>query len=344
MWGDQVIRAAVACGAFVLISEPLTIPLLHKLAVMDVPGTRSSHTRPTPRGGGAPIAIGLLLAAAIAGGAAAIPFVVAVAFFGAIGMLDDFRGLPAKLRLALQLAGSAAIAALLVTSIPLPALALAGLAAAITVWITGFVNAFNFMDGVNGISASHALIGGLAFACLGEWHQDRFLVAAGLAIALGACAFLPWNIARARVFLGDVGSYSLGAALALLAATAIARGIPPEAALGPLALYLADTAWTLQRRVRLGERWFEAHRTHVYQRWCDVGWSHQEVTLLTAAVSVLVSLLSLASVTGRPGLRLVADLAALGVLAVYLASPVLFAHGTRPRGRHVRPRTLIGSF
>ena len=327
-----------------MVSEPLTIQLLRRLAVMDVPGQRSSHSRPTPRGGGAPIAVGLLAAAAIVGGTGALPFVVAVAFFGAIGMLDDFRGLPARHRLVLQAMGGAVVAALLVDFLPLPGLALAGLALLIMVWVTGFVNAFNFMDGVNGISASHALIGGLAYACLGEWHQDRFLVAAGLAIALGACAFLPWNIARAQVFLGDVGSYSLGAALALLAATAVARGISPEAALGPLALYLADTAWTLQRRIRLGERCFEAHRTHVYQRWCDVGWSHQEVTLLTAAATILISLLSLASVTGRVELRVVADLAGLGVLAAYLASPALFAHRKRPRGRHVRPRTLMGSF
>jgi len=344
VWGDQGIRAAIACGVIVMVSEPLAIQLLHKLAVMDVPGQRSSHSRPTPRGGGAPIAIGLLVAAAMAGGTGAVPFAIAVAFFGAVGMLDDFRGLSARLRLALQVVGSAAIAALLVTSFSLPVVALAGTALLITVWVTGFVNVFNFMDGVNGISASHALIGGLAYACLGEWRQDRFLVAAGLAIALGACAFLPWNIARARVFLGDVGSYSLGAALALLAAIAVARGVPPEAAIGPLTLYLADTAWTLQRRARLGERVFEAHRTHVYQRWCDVGWSHQEVTLLTAAGTILLSLLGLASVLGDPGLRALADLAGLGVLAGYLTSPALFAHGTRPRGRHVRPRTLIGSF
>src|ERR1700761_7447414 len=115
-----------------MVSEPLAIQLLHKLAVMDVPGPRSSHSRPTPRGGGAPIAVGLLVAAAIAGGAEARPFLIAVAFFGTIGMLDDFRGLPALLRLALQLAGSAAVAGLLVVSLSLPALALAGLAVAIT--------------------------------------------------------------------------------------------------------------------------------------------------------------------------------------------------------------------
>jgi UDP-N-acetylmuramyl pentapeptide phosphotransferase/UDP-N-acetylglucosamine-1-phosphate transferase len=271
-----------------------------------------------------------------------VPFVAAVAFFGAVGMIDDLRGLPALHRLAAQVVGSAIIAALLVAQLGRPVIALAAIALATTVWITGFINAFNFMDGVNGISATHALIGGVAYACIGEWHQDPFLVAAGLAIALGACAFLPWNAGRARVFLGDVGSYSLGAALAVLAAWAVIRGVPVEAAVGPLALYLADTAWTLQRRIRHGERPFEAHRTHVYQRWCDVGWSHQEVTLLTAAGTVLLCLLGTLSLLGQPGLRAAADLAGLVTLAVYLRSPALFVYLARARGRHVRPRTLIG--
>ena len=126
---------------------------------------------------------------------------------------------------------------------------------------------------------------------------------AGAAVAAGALAFLPWNAVRARVFLGDAGSYGLGLALALLAAQAVVRHVPLEAALAPLALYLADTGWTLQRRVRAGERIFEAHRTHTYQRLCDVGWSHQRVTLATTAVTVAVCLLGAASLTGHPALR-----------------------------------------
>jgi UDP-N-acetylmuramyl pentapeptide phosphotransferase/UDP-N-acetylglucosamine-1-phosphate transferase len=241
-----------------------------------------------------------------------------------------------------QAAGSATVAGLLVARLGLAPATLAVLALLTAVWVTGFVNAFNFMDGVNGISAAHALIGGVAYACLGEWRQDAFLVAAGLAVAAGACVFLPWNIARARVFLGDVGSYSLGAALAVLAACAVIRGIPAEAALGPLALYLADTAWTLVRRLRQGERCFEAHRTHIYQRWCDVGWSHQEVTLLTAAGTVLLCLLGAASLTGDPQARAVADLTGLAVLVGYLRSPALFAQRglrLRRRGTHARVRT-----
>ena len=170
------------------------------------------------------------------------------------------------------------------------------------------------------------MIAGVAYACFGQWCQDPFLVAMGLAVAVGALAFMPWNAVRARVFLGDVGSYALGAALAVLAVTAIIKGVPPEAVLGPLALYLADTAWTLQRRVRAGERWTRAHRTHTYQRWCDVGWTHQEVTLVTAATTILVSLLGAVSLAGHPVLRLASDLAGLAVLALYLGSPALFGH------------------
>ena len=104
------------------------------------------------------------------------------------------------------------------------------------------------------------------------------------------------------------------------------RGVPVEAVLGPLALYLADTAWTLQRRIRAGERWLQAHRTHVYQRWCDAGWSHQEVTLLTGALTILLTLLGTVSLSRDLRARAAADLIGLAVLAAYLCSPAMFRH------------------
>ena len=319
--------AVLACGALVLVTEPLTIRVLRKLAVLDVPGSRSSHVVPTPRGGGAPIAAGLLAAALIApgGGRVRLAFALAVGFFGLLGLLDDLRGLPALSRLALQAAGGAAVGVLLVAGTGLPLAVTAVAVAVAAAWLTGFVNAFNFMDGVNGISGAHALIGGIAYACLAGWRHDGFGVAAGLALAAGACAFLPWNAVRAKVFLGDAGSYSIGAALAVLAVRLVQLGVPVEAVAGPVALYLADVAWTLQRRVRNGERWLDAHRSHVYQRWCDVGWLHQEVTLLTSALTVLLCLLGVAGATGGIAGQAAAGLAGLGVLAVYLASPGLFA-------------------
>lgn len=324
-----MIVAALACAAVVTVAEPVVIPLLRR-AALDVPCDRSSHTSPTPRGGGLPVTIGLLAAAAVIGGAPAATFAFTVAVFGLIGLTDDLRGLTAGRRLVFQVAAAAVVAVVLVSGLALPLAGLAALAALAAVWLTGFVNAFNFMDGVNGISGAHAAAGGAAYALLGAWQGDGFLVAAGAAVAAGGLAFLPWNAIRARVFLGDVGSYALGAALAVLAVRAVLDRVPAEAALAPLALYLADTGWTLQRRIRAGEPWLQAHRTHVYQRWCDLGWSHQRVAAVTAAVTAALSLLGAASLTGQPALRAAADLAAAALVAAYLRSPALLPHRAGP--------------
>jgi UDP-N-acetylmuramyl pentapeptide phosphotransferase/UDP-N-acetylglucosamine-1-phosphate transferase len=320
----------VICAAFVTAAEPVLIPLLRRAAI-DIPNTRSSHTVPTPRGGGAPIAVGVAAAALLIHSTIAVIFAVAVVVFAAIGFADDVAHLPAGRRLAMQGLAGLAIAGVLVGRIGLPPAVMAVGVVVLAVWLIGFVNAFNFMDGVNGISAAHALIGGAFYACLGWWRPDAFLAGGGAAVAAGALAFLPWNAVRARVFLGDSGSYGLGVALALLAAYSMTRHIPPEAALAPLGLYLADTGWTLQRRVRIGERIFEAHRTHIYQQLCDAGWSHQRVTMATAIGTAAVCLLGAASLTGHPTLRATADLAAIGLLSAYLHSPVIFGRAQAPR-------------
>jgi UDP-GlcNAc:undecaprenyl-phosphate/decaprenyl-phosphate GlcNAc-1-phosphate transferase len=324
------VLAAVVCGGLVTVAEPVAIPLLRRAAV-DLPNSRSSHSVPTPRGGGAPIAVGLVAAALLIRGTAAVTFALAVAAFAAIGFADDLAGLPAGRRLLMQGLASLAVAELLVARSGLPPMELAAAAIAITIWLIGFVNAFNFMDGVNGISAAHAAVGGAVYACLGWWRGELFLAAAGAAVAAGALAFLPWNAARARVFLGDVGSYALGAALALLAARAVLTGVAPEAALAPLALYLADTGWTLQRRARAGEKIFQAHRTHTYQRLCDIGWSHQRVTIVTAGLTATLCLLGAASLTSSYALRAGADLAAVCLLATYLRAPALLRRAGAPR-------------
>jgi UDP-GlcNAc:undecaprenyl-phosphate GlcNAc-1-phosphate transferase len=317
--------AVIACGVVVTGAEAVTIPLLRRAAIIDVPGHRSSHAIPTPRGGGIPIVAGLLVAAVMIGGAKAIAFAFAVTAFGLLGFAEDLRGLTASRRLILQAVGGIMVAVVLVSGLAHPVIVFVVLIALVAAWITAFVNVFNFMDGVNGISGAHALIAGVVYAGLGWWRHDGFLLPAGAAVAVSALVFLPWNAGRARVFLGDAGSYALGAALAILAAYAVRERIPVEAALGPLALYIADTAWTLQRRIRAGEPWLQAHRTHVYQRWCDAGWSHQRVTVTAAATTLLLSLLGAASLTGDPALRVAADLAGTAVIVTYLRSPALLA-------------------
>jgi UDP-GlcNAc:undecaprenyl-phosphate/decaprenyl-phosphate GlcNAc-1-phosphate transferase len=158
--------AAVTCGVFVTVAEPVAIPLLRRAAV-DTPNARSSHSVPTPRGGGAPIAVGLVAAALLIHGTIAVTFAVAVAAFAAIGFADDLAGLPAGRRLLMQGLASLAIAGVLTGRSGLPPAVMAAAAVVVAVWLVGFVNAFNFMDGVNGISAAHALIGGAVYAFLG---------------------------------------------------------------------------------------------------------------------------------------------------------------------------------
>lgn len=314
--------APLVCLAVTTVALPPTIALLRRRAALDVPSVRSSHSVPTPRGGGAAIAVGIVIATAVMPAGVRLPLLVVAAGFGLIGLAEDLCGVGVAIRFGLQMAVGAGAAAILlgdegVHGAPL-IVALVG-----AVWITGYANAFNFMDGVNGISGAHALVGGLVFGALGIWRADASLATGGAVIAAGAAAFLPWNAVHARVFLGDCGSYALGAGLAVLAAYAVMVRVPPEAALAPLAVYLADTAWTLQRRMRAGEDWMHPHRTHVYQRLCDLGWTHQRVAAATAGIGALVSLLGAVSLTGDWPVRAIGDAAAIVVLVAYLRAPTL---------------------
>src|SRR6204780_5202452 len=112
--------AVVACGAVVTGAEAVTIPLLRRAAIIDVPGHRSSHTVPTPRGGGIPIVAGLLVAAGMVGGANAVVFAFAVAAFGLLGFVEDLRGLTAGRRLIMQAIGGIIVAFVLVSALTGP--------------------------------------------------------------------------------------------------------------------------------------------------------------------------------------------------------------------------------
>jgi UDP-N-acetylmuramyl pentapeptide phosphotransferase/UDP-N-acetylglucosamine-1-phosphate transferase len=183
----------------------------------------------------------------------------------------------------------------------------------------------NFMDGINGISAAQAVVGGLAYALVGHTVGDRALLGVGLVTAAAMAAFAPFNVPRARVFLGDTGSYGLGAALAGLAVLALFRGLPPEAALGPLLPYLADTGSTIVRRMAAGEAWYQPHRSHVYQRLTGAGYSHVQVSVAVGLLVALTSGLGAVSLVGHGGGRLLADLAMVALLSGYLASPELLS-------------------
>ena len=343
---DGAVLAGLVCLAVTTASMPLVLAVLRRAAVIDVPGARSSHVVPTPRGGGLALVVGMLAALAVVRAPGSAPMAGVLVGFAAIGLLDDLRGLPVAPRFAAQLlVGAVAIPWLPApVTAPWPVLAAAGVLVA--VWLCAFVNAFNFMDGINGISGAHALVAGTAFAGVGLHAGVPVLSVGGAVVAAAGLGFLPWNAVRTKVFLGDVGSYALGGALGLLVVVAVGRGVPVEIAVAPVALHLVDTGTTLARRYRAGEDWLRPHRSHVYQRLCDRGWSHRQVAGGTALVSAAVVLCTVTPqvVAGAAGAaRVLGGLAAAVLLAAYVAAPgFLRVRDRTDRASAVRRRPTAG--
>jgi UDP-GlcNAc:undecaprenyl-phosphate GlcNAc-1-phosphate transferase len=304
-----------------VLATALAVHLLTGLSVLDLPNERSLHSSPVPRGGGIGPATAGLAAAAMspAIGALRPGLLVASAGFALLGMAEDLKGIPVLARLALQgVVGAVALILLLDGSLGFRWQLLLGVT-----WVVAFVNAFNFMDGINGISALQAIVAGLTWAWVGWISGEAPVTAAGMILVAVALGFLPFNFPRARVFLGDVGSYFFGGWIAAVAVWGALRGIPPEALVAPLALYLVDTGTTLAGRIRRGEPWLRPHRGHVYQRLVALGASHARVDLLVLLVMAGCSALGLVSITGSLPARLAADALAVLLLLWYLATPRL---------------------
>lgn len=269
-------------------------------------------------------ALGLGIAVGGGGGWDAWMIVLGALALGAVGLWDDVRGgLGPSVRLGwLLLVG--ALAGWVLDS-PLPFLLAVP---AMAVWTASYVNAFNFMDGINGISGLSALVSGVAYALMGVEAGSTAAVLVGAALTGAAASFLPYNLPRARVFLGDVGSYSLGFVIAALAWLVWSAGLPPTLALAPTAAYLADTGATLLRRYREGRPLTEAHREHTYQQLVVAGRSHFAVALVVVGVQALVvAFVWLGLHAQHAGLGL-----ALGLLTLlsYVACPLVFAPREQP--------------
>lgn len=196
-------------------------------------------------------------------------------------------------------------------------------------FISGYINVANFVDGLNGISGFHGVIAGLTFAAAGWFMGLGWLIAAGLVLAAGFGGFLPWNLSKPGAFLGDVGSYLLGGATAIISFAALINGVPVLATIGPMVICFGDVAVTLVKRVRAGNRWDEPHKEHAYQRIQQLGYTHVQASLCAAGASLVASLLGLLSIfTGLWG-TLALLVAGLAVLAFYLQLPKLLPARTK---------------
>jgi UDP-N-acetylmuramyl pentapeptide phosphotransferase/UDP-N-acetylglucosamine-1-phosphate transferase len=148
------------------------------------------------------------------------------------------------------------------------------------------INLVNFMDGINGLVASQIGISAASLALFG-WEAGRTSWIA-VTVAAGCAGFLPWNFPRARIFLGDVGSGSLGFLVPALATLAVRdQGLRITQVLLPLAPLYADAIVTILRRWKRSERLTEPHRSHIYQRLANHGYGHTRVTLMYAVASAL---------------------------------------------------------
>jgi len=282
--------------------------------LMDVPIERSSHDRPTPRGGGiAFVSIYLVFGAALLL-IDAPQRAIWLALLGAlpiavIGWVDDHVGLSRILRLGVQIGAAIwAVAWLgglstLDTGLGTIRLGPAGSVLAVLgiVWST---NLFNFMDGIDGIAGTQTIVVAGAAGTLSVLSGSQAIAVPCFGLVACVAGFLVWNWPPAKIFMGDVGSAPLGFIIASLTlAGERNQGIPLLVWTILMGLFLVDATATLLRRILAGERWYEPHRSHAYQRAVQDGRSHLFVTSCALVVNLALAGVAAAALS-YPHLRL----------------------------------------
>ena len=283
------------------LSFPI-IRFLRARQVLDRPNERSSHAVPTPRGGGLALVCVLIPALLVLYWLTVEPFALLLAvcalILAGISFVDDLRPIPPGIRFSIHLAAALIhlVGLALSENRAVPGFSSGGLLLAILfcLYLVGYSNAFNFMDGINGIAGSQAVISGMGIALIAlvtGSAELRIPALAGALVAGAALGFLPHNFPRAKVFMGDVGSVPLGFLSAGLGVVVAVKGglglIVPVVLLQ--ANFILDTCITLVRRLLRGDKWYLPHREHFYQRLVRSGKSHTFVT----GCEVLLQLITL---------------------------------------------------
>lgn len=292
--GGCFIAAVLGVGAFTRWA--------HRTRLLDLPNHRSSHQVPTPRGAG--LVIVPIAAAAVVWAASAEPFriglpALAVLAVTIVSGIDDVRSLPSPLRLFVHtVCGAAAVAGIAYAGQPAdwgPAMFLLGV-----LWVVGLTNAYNFMDGIDGIAGAQAVVTGVAIAVASIYAGLPGRAITGTAIAAASAGFLVHNWAPAKVFMGDVGSAFLGFSFAVLVLD-IGESSSRLAAAVVLSLwpFLFDTGFTLLRRLARREDLLKSHRSHLYQRLVIAECPHGRVAFLYAAAAAVGLAAGLSWAMGR---------------------------------------------
>lgn len=286
-------------------------------SLMDIPNERSAHSVPTPRGGGVSIVVAFLLSLPVLTVLNLLPLPSLIAFSGAgmliaaIGFADDHGHIAAKWRLMGHFIAAAwvlfwfnGLAPIELLGVSLKPGWLGGIFGSIClVWM---LNLFNFMDGIDGLASAEAISVCLGM-CLVCWVGGPIeLIWAPLVLAGAVAGFLCWNFPPARIFMGDAGSGFLGIILGAMAFQA--AWSKPELVwswLILLGVFIVDATWTVVRRLIGGDKVYQAHSSHAYQK-AARRWGHKRVTLSVVVInvvfllpiSILVALGHLNAVTG----------------------------------------------
>jgi UDP-N-acetylmuramyl pentapeptide phosphotransferase/UDP-N-acetylglucosamine-1-phosphate transferase len=293
---------------------------------LDVPNQRSSHTRPTLRGGGLVILAGFCAGLALwlaTGGSLsprALGWLAGALLVAAVSFVDDLRPLPAAPRLITHLLGALLLTVAGVQARDAPLVAELLLA---FVYVIVLTNVYNFMDGIDGLATTQAIIAGVALGIAGSLVRNPLVAIGGSLLAAASAGFYLYNLPPARMFMGDVGSTFLGfsfAGLSLLANIGVGGNrLPIEFGLIIFAPFLFDGLVTLARRVLRGERWYAAHRSHYYQRLVRRGLSHGQVTTLYAGLGVIAAGAAIAGLYAIDPFRVVLALVAYAPMLAVVA-------------------------
>lgn len=272
------------------ITWMVRIYAIHK-AILDIPNDRSSHTIPTPRGGGIAIVLSFNLAIVFLYLTNHIPLTLANALVGGgitvaiIGYLDDVFTVKARWRILLHFLvagwGLYWLGGFPILTFGTWKISLAGFGSIIAlIGIVWCINFYNFMDGIDGLAGTEGMFlgiaGSIALWCIGE-SGLAFLLAL---LVLSIAGFTVWNWPPAKIFLGDVGSGFLGYVFAVLALYSINKQfLSLSFWLVIFAIFFWDATFTLIHRAYQGKPWYKAHREHAYQHLISYGASHKQVTI-----------------------------------------------------------------
>ena len=306
MWADfyLAVAAFVVISVFSWAAVKRLIVILIKAKQLDQPNERSMHSAAVPRGGGIVISLAMILALFVAAVFSSQPlfysvFAILMGAWTVLSWWDDRSDLSAAIRIAPQfLFGIATIAAYGWVN------RLAGFdighwgAIATLVGVVWMANLYNFMDGIDGLAASQAVVAALTFTAWFYFLASPILSLVCLVVAASSYGFLLNNWQPARIFMGDVGSVTLGAFFAtcmILAATR--HQVPILSLMLIFGVFILDTSVTVMLRIRRREPFWKSHRQHLYQRLVQSGFSHQMVTTGAILMMLMCSLMATLSLT-----------------------------------------------